>query len=204
MPIFGPNCYGLINYCTGATLWPDVHGGSRVERGAALICQSSNIAINLTMQRRALPLSFVLTVGNGAQVGLGDMIESLAADERVQHLACISKDLAIRRALRRRCRSARARGWRGGDQGRAVRRWAALALTHTASLAGGAAVASAFLARNGVAEVATLPTLLETLKVLHFKGALDNRRVISVSCSGGEAGLMADLGAGGGTGISSP
>ena len=55
MPIFGPNCYGLINYLSGATLWPDVHGGERVERGVALICQSSNIAINLSMQQRSLP-----------------------------------------------------------------------------------------------------------------------------------------------------
>lgn len=196
MPIFGPNCYGLINYCTGATLWPDVHGGSRVERGAALICQSSNIAINLTMQRRALPLSFVLTVGNGAQVGLGDMIEALAADERVTSIGLYIEGFGDPARFAEAVATAHARGVgvvaikAGQSEG-----GQALALTHTASLAGGAAVASSFLARNGVAEVATLPTLLETLKVLHFKGALDNHRVISVSCSGGEAGLMADLGA---------
>ena len=195
MPIFGPNCYGLINYCTGATLWPDVHGGARVDRGAALICQSSNIAINLTMQRRALPLSFVLTVGNGAQVGLGDMIEAMAADPRVSTVGLYIEGFGDPERFAQAVSFAHERGVgvvalkagqsEGGQQ---------LAMTHTASLAGGAAVASAFLARNGVAEVSTLPTLLETLKVLHFKGALDNRRVISVSCSGGEAGLMADLG----------
>jgi len=196
MPIFGPNCYGLINYCTGATLWPDVHGGERVERGAALICQSSNIAINLTMQRRALPLSFVLTVGNGAQVGLGDMIEALAADDRVSTIGLYIEGFGDPARFVEAVSFAHARGVgvvalkAGQSEG-----GQAIAMTHTASLAGGAAVASAFLARNGVAEVSTLPTLLETLKVLHFKGPLDNRRVISVSCSGGEAGLMADLGA---------
>ena len=196
MPIFGPNCYGLINYCTGATLWPDVHGGSRVERGAALICQSSNIAINLTMQRRALPLSFVLTVGNGAQVGLGDMIEAMAADDRVSTIGLYIEGFGDPDRFTQAVQFAHKRGVSvvalkaGQSEG-----GQALALTHTASLAGGAAVASAFLARNGVAEVSTLPTLLETLKVLHVKGPLASRRVMSVSCSGGEAGLMADLGA---------
>ncbi len=59
MPILGPNCYGFINYLDGALLWPDQHGGKRVESGAAIVVQSSNIAINLTMQRRGcrLPMS---------------------------------------------------------------------------------------------------------------------------------------------------
>jgi acyl-CoA synthetase (NDP forming) len=33
----------------------------------ALITQSSNIALNLTMQARGLPLAYVMTVGNQAQ-----------------------------------------------------------------------------------------------------------------------------------------
>ena len=69
MPILGPNCYGLINALDGALLWPDQHGCERVERGVAILTQSSNIAINLTMQRRALPLAYVVTLGNAAQTG---------------------------------------------------------------------------------------------------------------------------------------
>ena len=66
----GPNCYGLINYLDGALLWPDQHGGARVERGVAIVTQSSNIAINMTMQRRGLPIAYVATAGNQAQTGL--------------------------------------------------------------------------------------------------------------------------------------
>ena len=59
MPILGPNCYGVINYLDGALLWPDQHGGRRVERGVALLSQSSNIIVNLSMQTRGLPVAYV-------------------------------------------------------------------------------------------------------------------------------------------------
>jgi len=83
MPVIGPNCYGLINYLDGALLWPDQHGGKRVQRGVAIITQSSNIAINMTMQRRALPIAYVMTAGNQAKVSIADMAIALLDDDRV-------------------------------------------------------------------------------------------------------------------------
>jgi len=69
------------------------------------------------------------------------------------------------------------------------------AASHTASLAGGGAASSAFLAQAGVCEVNTLSELLETLKIFHVQGRQIGRRLCSLSCSGGEAGLVADLAA---------
>ena len=89
MPIIGPNCYGLINYADGALLWPDQHGGVRLadgERGVAIITQSSNIACNMTMQTRGLPLAFLMTAGNQAQTGLSEMALGLIEDDRVSAL----------------------------------------------------------------------------------------------------------------------
>jgi acyl-CoA synthetase (NDP forming) len=83
MPIIGPNCHGYINALSGAVLWPDVHGCRRVERGVAIITQSGNLAINVTMQQRGLGLSHVITLGNQAGVGIEDCLEALVDDERV-------------------------------------------------------------------------------------------------------------------------
>lgn len=68
----------------------------------------------------------------------------------------------------------------------------AAALTHTASLAGGDAGADALFNRLGIGRIETLPAFVETLKLLHVTGALPSTSIASLSCSGGEAGLMAD------------
>ena len=86
MPLLGPNCYGVLNYLDGAMLWPDQHGGCQVERGVAIISQSSNIAINISMQARGLPIAYMACVGNQAQTSLTDMARSLLADDRVLSL----------------------------------------------------------------------------------------------------------------------
>lgn len=196
MPILGPNCYGVINYLDGALLWPDQHGGGRVERGVALLSQSSNIVINLTMQRRALPVAYVACLGNAAQVGLAELAGALLADERVTALGLYVEgidDAPGFAALAEAARAAR-KGIVAVKSGKTEASRAAAA-SHTASLAGGGAASSAFLRACGVAEVATLPELLETLKVFHMHGPGLGPRLCSLSCSGGEAGLVADLAA---------
>lgn len=196
MPILGPNCYGLINYLDGALLWPDQHGGRRVERGVALLSQSSNIIINLTMQARGLPVAYVACLGNAAQVGLAELASALLADERVTALGLYIEGLADAPAFAALAEVARAAG-KGIVAIKAGKTEAArtAAASHTASLAGGGAASSAYLRQVGVAEVNTLGELLEALKILHQHGPQIGTRLCSLSCSGGEAGLVADLAA---------
>ncbi|MEQ9609330.1 MAG: CoA-binding protein, partial [Kiloniellaceae bacterium] len=196
MPMIGPNCYGMINYGDGALLWPDQHGGQRLAkdaRGVAIVTQSSNIAINMTMQRRGLPLAYVMTAGNQAQTGLSELALGLLDDPRVtalglhiegfDSLAALEAVAAKARALKKPVvamklgRSAQAR---------------AATLSHTASLAGSDAAADAFLRRLGIARLNSIPACLETLKLLHVTGPLAGYALSSMSCSGGEASVMAD------------
>lgn len=196
MPILGPNCYGVINYLDGALLWPDQHGGVRVERGVALLSQSSNIVINLTMQARGLPVAYVACLGNAAQVGLAELAGALLADERVTALGMYVEgidDAAAFADLAERARAA-GKGIVCIKSGKTELSRTAAA-SHTASLAGGGAASSAFLRACGVAEVATPAELIETLKIFHHCGPQIGPRLCSLSCSGGEAGLVADLAA---------
>jgi len=193
MPIIGPNCYGLINYLDGALLWPDQHGGKRVERGVAILTQSSNIAINMTMQRRGLPIAYVATAGNQAQTELAEIGRGLLADERVTALGFHIEGLKDSAAFAELVAAARAK--RVPVIALAIGRSAqarALTLSHTASLAGEAAGAQAFFAKLGVPLLRSLPEFLETLKLLHVHGPLPGAEICSMSCSGGEAALMAD------------
>lgn len=196
MPILGPNCYGVINYLDGALLWPDQHGGVRVDRGVALLSQSSNIVINMSMQKRALPVAYVACLGNAAVVGLADLAGALLADPRVTAIGMYIEgidDAAAFAELAQRARAA-GKGIVCIKSGKTELSRTAAA-SHTASLAGGGAASSAFLRQIGVAEVNTPSELIETLKILHVHGPGLGARLCSLSCSGGEAGLVADLAA---------
>ena len=197
MPIVGPNCYGMINGLDGALLWPDQHGIVRTERGVAILTQSSNIAINLSMQRRGLPIGYLMTVGNQAQTGLSDLARAVLEDPRVTAVGLHIEgfgDIRALEALAMRARELKKPvvALKVGKSEQAQR----ATVSHTASLAGSDAVAGAVLDRLGIGRVETLPELVETLKLLHVAGPLESNAISSMSCSGGEASLMADAAVG--------
>ncbi|MGX1500242.1 acyl-CoA synthetase (NDP forming) [Labrenzia sp. MBR-25] len=195
MLVLGPNCYGMVNALDGVSLWPDRHGLDPVETGVAIIGQSSNVLVNLTMQRRGLPLAAVLAAGNQAQTSIGDLGIALLEDPRITalglHIEGIS-DLAAFEALAARAAELQKPivALRVGSSEQAQ----AAAVSHTASLTGSNAGAVALLKRLGIAQVDTPTELIETLKILHVTGGLTSSRIASASCSGGEASLMADMG----------
>lgn len=193
MPILGPNCYGFINALDRAALWPDIHGLVPVARGVAILSQSSNVALNLTMQARGLPIAWLGTAGNQAQVDLAALGAAVLEDPRVTALGLYIEGIRDIRGFERLAARARALGKRivamklgASEQSQRA------AVSHTASLTGSDAGARALLARLGVAQVSSLSAFLETLKILHAVGPLASDRIASMSCSGGEASLMAD------------
>lgn len=195
LPFLGPNCYGFVNYLDGALLWPDQQGGKRVERGVAIITQSGNIALNLTQLRRGLQLAYVFSLGNQASLGFAQIIHAMVQDPRVSaiglHIEGIANPIEFAAAAHHAQQNripliALKTGV--SDTG------AKITVSHTASLAGSELAMSAFLSRIGVPCVDSIPQLLETLKLLHQFGELDGTNIASMSCSGGEAALIADSG----------
>jgi len=193
LAVVGPNCYGLLNYVDGATLWPDVHGGARVGQGAAIVTQSGNIGISLSMQQRSLPLAYLISVGNQAVLSVSDYIEALIADARVKAIGIHIESVDD---VERFSQAALA-AWEARiplvalKVGRSTL-GARAALSHTSALVGNDTLYEALFERMRIARVHSLAELLETLKLLCVTGPLPGRRIASISCSGGEAALVAD------------
>ena len=194
LPILGPNCYGYINALDGIALWPDEHGCRPVQHGVGIISQSGNVGINLTMQQRGLNMAYMVTVGNQAGGGVEDALQSFIDDERVTAIGMFIE--AVREPIRfaQLAQLAYNKGKRivalqtGKSEAGAL-----IAASHTASLAGNRQAYAALFERCAVATVETPTELIETLKMLDNGGVLSGYRLASLSCSGGEASLIADM-----------
>jgi len=193
MALVGPNCYGLLNYVNGAMLWPDQQGGRRVDRGVAIITMSSNVGFNLTMQRRGLPIAYMISLGNRLKFDLHDAIKIFARQERVTALGLYLETMPDPKAFQEAVDVARELGKpivavKTGRSQVAQK----VVVSHTASLAGSDVLVSALFERLGVARVDSLEALIEALKVLHVLGPLKGGRIGAMSTSGGDLTLLAD------------
>jgi acetyl-CoA synthetase len=193
MPLIGPNCYGLLNYLNGAMLWPDQQGGRRVDEGVAIITMSSDVGFNLTMQRRGLPIAYMVSLGNMLKFDLPEAIHTFARQDRVTALGLYVETMPDPKAFEEAVNVARelakpivAIKTGHSDAGQKM------VISHTASLAGSDVLVSALFERLGVARVDSLEALMEALKVLHVLGPLNGGRIGAMSYSGGDLILLAD------------
>ena len=196
LAVLGPNCYGVVDLVAGVSLWPVPYPHERRDRGVAVVLQSGNLGINVSMSQRSLPLAFLASVGNQAVLdvaqvveaylgmdevtGIGIYLEGLRDVARFARTAALALDRGIPIAV---CKAGSSE--LGGE----------LAFTHTASLAGADELYDALFERYGVARCRSIPELLETLKALTTLGALRGRRVFVFTCSGAECALAADAAA---------
>ncbi len=194
MPLLGPNCYGFVNTLSRCALWPDEHGLEIRERGVAIITQSGNIACNFGMSRRALPLASLFAIGNQADVDMARMLEALCTDDRITAIGLHIEGLKDIAAFAKAAELARhhkkpviALKTGRSEQG------AKVTMSHTSSLSGSDNLYDALFERHGIARMKSVTAFAETLKFLHHGGPINGSRLVSMSCSGGEAALVADM-----------
>ena len=194
MPLLGPNCYGFVNTLSRCALWPDEHGLEIRQRGVAIITQSGNIACNFGMSRRALPLASLFAIGNQADVDMTRMLEALCTDDRITAIGLHIEGLTDIPAFAKAAELARhhkkpiiALKTGRSEQG------AKVTMSHTSSLSGADNLYDALFERHGIARMKSVTAFAETLKFLHHGGPLNDSRLVSMSCSGGEAALVADM-----------
>lgn len=193
MALLGPNCYGLLDYLHSSALWPVAHGGKPVEKGVAVLTQSGNFAYNLSMSDRSLPVAYMASVGNQAQLGIAELMDVLLDEPSVTAIGLHLEGLKNVPGFARAAHKALEKGIPIIALKTGVSQIGAeLALSHTSSLSGSDALYDSLFARLGVIRVSGPVSFVETLKAAACGKLPAGNSLIALACSGGDAGLIAD------------
>ncbi|QCY11737.1 acetate--CoA ligase family protein [Pseudomonas sp. MPC6] len=193
MALLGPNCYGLLDYLHSSALWPVAHGGKTVEKGVAVLTQSGNFAYNLSMSDRSLPVAYMASVGNQAQLGIAELMDVLLDEPRVTAIGLHLEGLKNVPGFARAAHKALEKGIPIIALKTGVSQIGAeLALSHTSSLAGSDVLYDSLFERLGVIRVSGPVSFVETLKAAACGNLPAGNSLIALACSGGDAGLIAD------------
>ncbi|MCV6609669.1 MAG: acetate--CoA ligase family protein, partial [Amphritea sp.] len=189
----GPNCYGLLNFTNGIALWPDRLTGQKHSRGVAIVSQSGNLALNLIMEQRSIPINHLISVGNQAVMEIGDYIEPLLEDESVSAIGFYVEGLKDVEGFSRAALKALKKGiplvmLKAGVSELGTQ----LTMSHTSSLAGSDDMYQAMFDRLGIMRVSSQAELLETLKLAAICDPPPSNRVGVLTCSGADSAIFAD------------
>jgi acyl-CoA synthetase (NDP forming) len=194
MPMLGPNCMGLVNHALGAGLSfiPEYARAPRQAGSIAVVSQSGALGYSLAQAwDRGLGIRYFFSVGNCADIDVGDLIAAMAEDPDCKAIACLFEGAA-----------SAARMLEAGERARRADKpvivyklgtsedGAAAARSHTGSLAGSAVAWRALFERAGFIPVEDYDALLEYARFFAAAGKPLARGVAVISSSGG-AGVMA-------------
>ncbi|MCP5154446.1 MAG: acetate--CoA ligase family protein [Ectothiorhodospiraceae bacterium] len=195
--LLGPNSMGLINVHTGLAL--SVNAALDAERlvpgGTSLISQSGTVLGTVLSrgQARGFGFSKLVSVGNEADIGVGEMVDLLVDDHETTCIVMFLEGIRSPQRLAAAARRAHAAGKPvvvyklGHSEVGQV-----LARSHSGAITGGAASASAFFRAHGIVEVTTLEALIEIPPLLTGQRPPAGRRVSVVTTTGGGAAAVVD------------
>jgi acyl-CoA synthetase (NDP forming) len=195
MAVCGPNNSGYINLWDRSFL-STYYAMPRPEPGpVALITQSGSVGIALSQDDRRLGLGYIITAGNEAVCSVPDYLRFVIRDDRIKVVMIFLEVIRNPPAFAVAAREAAERGKPvivikvgRSESGRAA------VSAHSGALAGEDAVCDAFLRRHGIVRAIDLDEMVETAALFTAYAPPANLHVVPVTLSGGEAGLIADLG----------
>jgi acyl-CoA synthetase (NDP forming) len=204
--LLGPNCIGLIDVVrrmpltVNATLAGDLLPAGRT----AVVSQSGSMLGTLLSrgQARGLRFSRMVSVGNEADLGVGELAELLVADPHTDVVLLFLETLRDAPRLAAAARAARAAGKAivAYKLGRSAL-GAELAVSHTGAIAGEDAAYDAFFRAHGIVRVEMIETLIEIAPLLAPRAGARPAasptgsrapRVAVVSTTGGGAAMVVD------------
>lgn len=197
--LIGPNSMGVVNTHTGFTATTNAaFKTDTLEAGRlAVISQSGSVIGTLVSrgQARGVAFSTLISVGNEAMAGIGEIGKVLLEDEQTDGFVLFMETIRNPNALAEFARQAYASGKPivaymigKSEEGQA------LAVSHTGALTGGAAAANAFLQSIGITQVNQFEALFEAPGALNYRSRIQGRHkhVTVVSTTGGGGAMAID------------
>jgi acyl-CoA synthetase (NDP forming) len=199
MRVYGPNSPGLANIADRVLLSMSPVAGSDVTSGpVGLVTQGGGIGRALMQwMDRGLGIGLWCSPGNEADLDIADFVQHMVEDDRIRVIGAVVEGFSEGRKFLDAARRAREAGkpiviLKIGRSEYGQR----TAASHTASIAGNDAVASAVFTQYGVVRVDDVDELGETLSLFSTALSVTDRdvtRTCVYSFSGGTASLAADL-----------
>jgi acyl-CoA synthetase (NDP forming) len=197
--LLGPNCAGTYNLLNeahltfGRTVGVALRAGQRPTIG--IVSQSGALGMSLSQSmRHGVAISHMLSPGNAADVGVGDLVAYLAGEPDCDAIVCIFEGIDDPRHLVEAAHIAKAAGkplvvYKTGRS----ESGADAALSHTGSVAGTYSAWSALFERAGAVVVDDLEAMIETASFFAKAGRPSGDGVIVVTTSGGAGVIAADM-----------
>ena len=173
--MLGPNCLGYTNLIDGMPIGfanarkvvRTLSDGTRP--AVAMVSQSGGLMayVSSTLASRGLPMSYTVSTGNEAGIGLADFLDFFTLDAATTVIALYLEEVRDPQAFLAAARRARAAGKSviaihpgRGEKGKAAIQ------SHTGALAGDYASMQVHLSRAGVTLVDTLEELVDVAEIL--------------------------------------
>ena len=199
MLLIGPNSTGVVDTRHGFSCTTNAaFRTEKLDKGRLAVISQSGSLIGTMVSRgqaRGVAFSTLISAGNEAAAGVGELGSVLLEDPDIDGFALFMETIRDPQALRAFARNAHDAGkpivaymLGKSEEGRA------LAVSHTGALTGGAAAVDAFLTSAGIATVTQFDALIEAPAVLAKKAQLRDRpkTVTVVSTTGGGGAMVVD------------